>query len=190
MKELRTCLTLFLLLLLLTGIAYPLAVLGIGQTLFPTQADGSLLKDNGAVIGSSLIGQSFTSPAYFHPRPSAAGAGYDASNSSGSNLAPTSDDLSKSIRSRAAQLKTENGVMAIPVDLVTSSASGLDPDISPAAARFQVPRIALARGVDTAKLLSLVNEYIVPPTYGLLGDSRVNVLELNRALDQIAPLNR
>lgn len=187
-KELRASLTLFLTLALLTGLAYPIAILGLGQMLFPVEANGSLIMDNGKIIGSSLIGQNFTSTAYFHPRPSYAGNGYDAANSSGSNLAPTSADLTKSVSARIAALKAENGNPNIPVDFVTSSGSGLDPDISPAAAHLQAARIALARHIDVVRVNGLIDQNTQSRTFGILGENRVNVLQLNRALDQLAPL--
>ncbi len=152
LKELRTALTLFLLLLLVTGFGYPMLVLGIGQSLFPQQANGSLLTDNGKIIGSILIGQNFTDDKYFHPRPSAAGNGYDAGNSSASNFGPTSTDVIKAVGDRVADLRKSENMTTIPVDLVTASASGLDPDISPAAARLQITRIALARNINILQI--------------------------------------
>jgi K+-transporting ATPase ATPase C chain len=189
LRELRTCFTLFVLLTLLTGLAYPLATLEIGQGLFPAQAEGSLIEVKGKIIGSSLIGQPFVGDWYFHMRPSAAGNGYDASASSGSNAAPSDGDFLKTMAARAAALKTEGGInTTIPVDLVTASASGLDPHLSPAAARFQSLRIAKLRLVDVMKVDALIALYVEPPTFGFLGDNRVNVLALNRALDQMMPL--
>jgi K+-transporting ATPase ATPase C chain len=187
MKELRASLGLFLALFVLTGFLYPMVVMGFAQGLFPFEAGGSLIKSNGVIIGSDLIGQNFTDPGYFHPRPSAAGAGYDASNSSGSNLALTSADLKKAVEERAAAYKLENRAEDIPVDLVTSSASGLDPDISDAAAHFQAPRVAAARHIGVAHVIELINQIEQAPMMGFLGEKRVNVLALNRALDQLAP---
>ncbi|HEU0117828.1 MAG TPA: potassium-transporting ATPase subunit KdpC, partial [Alphaproteobacteria bacterium] len=182
-RELRANVTLFILLMAVTGVAYPWFMLNAGQTVFPVQASGSLVKDGDKMIGSSLIGQNFAGAGYFHPRPSA--ANYDASNSSGSNLGPASPELLKAVGDRATALK-QNVTLSTPVDLVTSSASGLDPDISPAAARFQAPRVAEARHIDTAKLQELISMHIQPRSMGFIGENRVNVLELNRALDQLA----
>ena len=186
-RELRASLTLFLLLMLMTGFAYPFLVLNIGQAILPYQSNGSLIEENGKLIGSSLIGQNFSGDAYFHPRPSAAGSGYDAAHSSGSNLAPTSADLMKAVGDRAAALKLGNASLSVPIDLVTTSGSGLDPDLSPAAARFQAARVADARHTDVVKIQELIGAHIRPRDLGFLGDNRVNVLELNRALDQITP---
>lgn len=180
-KELRAAVILFLFLMLATGLAYPMLVLGLGRTLFPWQANGSLIEADGKIIGSSLIGQNFTGEKYFHPRPSA--ANYDAANSSGSNLGPTSADLLKSVAGRVAEWKKTAGAMAVPADLVTTSASGLDPHISPAAAQLQAPRVATARGIALPEVEELVMQYTAPPTFGVLGENRVDVLGLNRALD-------
>lgn len=188
-KEFRASLGLLFLMMLITGIAYPAFVLGAGQALFPAQANGSLIEDNGTIIGSSLLGQSFIGSTYFHPRPSAAGDGYDAANSSGSNLAPTSADLINAVHDRVTVLREDGNMTPIPVDLVTSSASGLDPDISPAAAHFQSPHIAIARHLDVAQVDELVVRNIISPDWGFLGDSRVNVLALNRALDKLSAPN-
>jgi K+-transporting ATPase ATPase C chain len=165
-----------------------MAVLGVGQTLFPHQAKGSLIEENGVVIGSELIGQNFTGNGYFHPRPSSAGDGYDASNSSGSNLGPTSADLLKAVGDRVVALKTPENILPVPVDLVTASASGLDPDISPAAARFQAARVGEARHLDVVRIQELVEQHTTLPPIGILGAARVNVLELNMELDRIAPV--
>ncbi|HUY69197.1 MAG TPA: potassium-transporting ATPase subunit KdpC [Alphaproteobacteria bacterium] len=183
-KELRAAFGLFVLLVLLTGVVYPAAVLGIGHALFPFQAGGSLVSVNGAMIGSTLIGQAFDGPAYFHSRPSDAGAGYDAVNSSGSNLAPTAAKLLEDVNARVTALKAASNT-PIPVDLVTSSASGLDPDISLAAAYFEAPRVAAARHLLPAALLKLINTQAKGRTFGLLGENRVNVLQLNLALDAL-----
>lgn len=187
--ELRASLGVLLLFTLLTGFAYPAIVLGIGQQIFPQQANGSLVEDNGKVIGSTLIGQNFTSAKYFHGRPSAAGDGYDAANSSGSNLAPTSADLLKAVGDRVAALRASSNTVSIPVDLVTASASGLDPDISPASAHVQAARVADARGLDPKQVDDLIAQNVTPPDLGFLGQSRVNVLALNRALDKLTPAN-
>jgi K+-transporting ATPase ATPase C chain len=172
---------------LLTGIAYPVAMVGLAHLLFPHLAEGSLIVRDGQVVGSSLIGQNFLSPKYFHPRPSAAGdKGYDAANSSGSNLGPTNKTLIETVRSRASTLREhEPGINhgAIPVDMVTASGSGLDPEITPAAADIQVPRVAKARGLSQEAVRSLISSYTRRRTFGVLGEPGVNVLELNLALD-------
>ena len=167
----------------LLGIVYPLAVTGVAKLLFPRQAAGSLIVRNGDVVGSRLIGQAFTGPGYFHSRPSAAGTGYDAGGSSGSNLAPSSKAL---VDRTQASVTTEQVGAPVPVDLVTASASGLDPDISPASALYQVPRIATQRHLSAQAVQALVLQHVTPRQLGLLGEPRVNVLELNLALDGAA----
>lgn len=172
----------------LLGLAYPLAVTGVAQAAFPAQANGSLVRDaGGRVIGSALIGQAFAKPEYFHGRPSAAGNGYDATASSGSNMGPLNDKLIAREKADAAALRAENPSAVIPADAVTTSASGLDPDISPANARFQAPRVAKARGVAEAQIEALIAGQVQRPLLGFIGQPRVNVLALNRALDARFP---
>ncbi|AFK87389.1 MULTISPECIES: potassium-transporting ATPase subunit KdpC [Thermoanaerobacterium] len=182
-------LMLLIVLSVFTGLLYPLTITGIAQLIFPHQANGSLIYKDGQVIGSSLIGQQFSDPKYFHGRPSSAGeTGYDATSSSASNLGPTNKLLIEKAEKLAQQVRKENGLKsntAIPSDLITSSASGLDPDISIDAALMQIPRIAKARGISEEKLKNLVNEHIAGRQLGILGEPRVNVLELNIALDNL-----
>ena len=184
-SALRPALVMTLLFAALLGLAYPLALTGFGQTLFPAQANGSLIRDHDKVIGSALIGQRFTSDAYFHGRPSAAGAdGYDASASTGSNLGPASRALADRISADVKALSRTAPGRPVPPDLVTTSASGLDPHISPEAAFFQVARVAGARGVPATSVRALVADAIETPMLGFLGEPRVNVLLLNRTLDR------
>lgn len=168
---------------ILLGVAYPLAVTGLAQLFFHDKANGQLITRDGKVVGSRIIGQPFTSDSYFHSRPSAAGNGYDATSSSGSNLGPTSRKLISRIATDA-QTATKDG-LPVPIDLVTTSGSGLDPDISIAAAQFQIPRVARARGLSEDAVRALVQSHITPRQLGFLGEPRVNVLELNLALDNL-----
>lgn len=186
-SALRPALVMLLGSTLLLGIAYPLAITGIAQIAAPAQANGSLVRNGNRIIGSSLIGQDFTDAGYFHPRPSAAGKGHDASASSGSNLAPGAKVLADRIAASVAALRADGVPGLIPADLVTTSGSGLDPDISPVAAAVQVARVAKARKLPTADIVALVNAHIQRPLLGILGEPRINVLALNQQLDRISP---
>jgi K+-transporting ATPase ATPase C chain len=170
------------------GLLYPLGVTGLSQLLFPHQANGSLLTKNGVTIGSRLIGQGFSADKYFHSRPSGAGSGYDATSSGGTNLGPTNKQLIARVHDDVAKLQQENPGAAIPADLVTASGSGLDPDISPAAVEFQVPRVAKARGIAPDALRPLLAKHLQNRQYGVFGEARVNVLELNLELDEQFPV--
>jgi K+-transporting ATPase ATPase C chain len=185
-SAIRPSLVMLILFSLLTGLAYPALLTGIGQLLFPDQANGSLVRDGDRVIGSTLIGQVFAAPKYFHGRPSAAGKGYDGTASGGSNYGPTSKALVDRVRGDVKSARADGLAGDVPGDMVTASGSGLDPHISPAAALAQVARVAKARGLDEAKLRSQVNGAVEAPLAGILGEPRVNVLALNRALDAVS----
>ena len=199
LKQIRPAIVMMAVLTLLTGLVYPLAITAIAQLVFPHQANGSLIEKDGKVIGSELIGQNFTKPEYFHGRPSATtepdpkdatksvAAPYNAANSSGSNAGPTAKSLVERVQADAKALKEENPNAPVPIDLVTTSASGLDPEISPAAALFQVPRVAKARGREETEIRRLVQLHTEVRTFGVIGEPRVNVLQLNMVLDALKP---
>jgi K+-transporting ATPase ATPase C chain len=198
LREIRPAIVLVIALTLITGLVYPLAMTGIAGVIFPYQAQGSLIEKDGKVVGSALIGQVFADDKYFHGRPSATNtpdpkdstktvdAPYNAANSGGSNLGPTNKALADRVKGDVDKLKAENPNAAVPIDLVTTSGSGLDPDISPEAALFQVPRVAKARNIPEQRIRALVDEHTQGRTLGLLGEPRVNVLKLNLALDEVA----
>ena len=198
LREIRPAIVLLIALTVITGLAYPLAMTGIAGVLFPNQAQGSLIERHGKVVGSALIGQEFTSERYFHGRPSATTAPdpqdstktvpapYNAANSGGSNLGPTNKALIERVSADVEKLKEENPSAAVPIDLVTTSGSGLDPDISPEGALFQVPRIAKSRNLPEDRVRQIVNDHIQRPLVGVIGEPRVNVLAVNLALDRAA----
>jgi potassium-transporting ATPase KdpC subunit len=186
-KNLITAVLMTIATTVLLGVVYPLVVTGIAQVIFPRKANGQLIEANGKIVGSHLIGQGFTSPGYFHSRPSAAGNGYDGTNSNGSQLGPTNQKLIDRVKADVATAQAENRSVPVPIDLVTASASGLDPEISPAAAAFQLSRVAKARGISEAQLRQLVEDHTEDRQLGFLGEPRVNVLELNLELDKRFP---
>ncbi|HXB21157.1 MAG TPA: potassium-transporting ATPase subunit KdpC [Candidatus Solibacter sp.] len=186
-KNLITAVLMTIVTTILLGVGYPLLVTGLAR-LWPDKANGQLVKKNGVVVGSRIIAQPFAGVAYFHPRPSAAGNGYDPTNSGGSNYGPTNQKLVDRVKGDVASLQAENPGKPVPVDLVTASGSGLDPHISPAAADFQIPRVAKARGMSESEVASLVGEHTEGRQFGFLGEPRVNVLELNLALDEKHPV--
>jgi potassium-transporting ATPase KdpC subunit len=186
-NNLRIAILFTLVTMVLFGLIYPLAVTALSQLIFPSQANGSLIVSEGRNIGSRLLGQPFSGPGYFHSRPSSAGIGYDATQSSGSNLAPTNHLLLERVKADVEKLHSENPAAAIPIDLVTASGSGLDPEISPAAADFQVPRVARERGISEHDVRALVQKHTLGRQFGFLGEPRVRVLELNLDLDATHP---
>jgi K+-transporting ATPase ATPase C chain len=186
-KNLITAVLMTLATTVLFGLLFPLLITGLAQVLFPERANGQLVTRNARLMGSRLIGQTFSSPGYFHSRPSSAGTGYDAGNSSGSNLGPTNQSLIVRVQGDADRLQAENSTTAIPMDLLTTSGSGLDPHISPEAAEFQVPRIAKERGLSEDVVREAVRQHTEDRQFGFLGEARVNVLELNLTLDEISP---
>ena len=187
-KHLVTAVLMTIATTILLGVAYPLVVTAIATVLFPANANGQLIQRDGKPIGSRIIGQAFTGPGYFHSRQSAAGSGYDAANSGGTNLGPTNQKLIDRVRHDVASLEAENPGKSVPVDLVTTSASGLDPHLSPASAEFQVPRVARERGMRADEVQELVAKHTAGRQLGFLGEPRVNVLELNLDLDSKRPL--
>lgn len=186
-KNLWTSILMTIVTTVLLGLIYPLVVTGIAQVIFPHKANGQLITKDGKVVGSSIIGQNFSGPGYFHSRISAAGNGYDAANSGGTNFGPTNQKLIDRVKADVAANQAENPGTPVPIDLVTSSASGLDPDITPANAEFQSLRVAKARGITAEQLRALVSKHTQPRQFGVLGEPRVNVLELNLDLDRQFP---
>jgi K+-transporting ATPase ATPase C chain len=190
-RNLRISVLMTIVTTLLLGVGYPLLITGLAQALFPAKANGQLIERNGRLVGSRLIGQGFSSVAYFHGRPSAAGAGgYDPAASGGTNLGPTSKKLADTVKQRVTEATADNPGAPVPIDLVTASASGLDPDVSPDATLFQVPRVSRARNIGDQQLRAVVEAHIEWRQFGLLGEPRVNVLELNLALDERWPIRK
>jgi K+-transporting ATPase ATPase C chain len=189
-KNLITAVLMTIVTTVLLGLVYPLVVTAIAKALFPDKANGQLIERNGKLVGSRIIGQAFSGPGYFHSRPSAAGNGYDAANSGGTNFGPTNQKLIDRVKQDVATLQAENAARPVPIDLVTTSASGLDPDISPAAAEFQVPRVARERGMSEDSLRELIAKRTEARQFGFLGESRINVLDLNLDLDSFHPLDK
>ncbi len=189
-KNLLTAIWMTIATTVLLGLIYPLVVTGIAQVLFPRKANGQLIAKDGVVVGSSIIGQGFSGAGYFHSRPSAAGNGWDAANSNGSNLGPTNSKLIDRVKGDVATLEAENPGAPVPIDLVTTSASGFDPHITPAAAEFQLARVAKARGLAVDQLRPLIAKHTEGRQWGFLGEPRVNVLELNLDVDQQFPMNK
>jgi K+-transporting ATPase ATPase C chain len=187
LREIRPAIVMMILFTLVFGLAYPLAITGFSRAIFPDQSGGSLLKSGGTVVGSSLIAQGFAKPEYLHPRPSAAGKGWDPMNSSGSNMGPMDQKLIDRVATDTAALRKENPGGAIPADAVTTSASGLDPDVSPENARMQAPRIAAARSMSLATIQSVIDQNTGRPFLGFIGQPHVNVLAVNRSLDAKYP---
>jgi potassium-transporting ATPase KdpC subunit len=185
-KNLITAVLMTVAMTILLGVLYPLVITGLAQVLFRDKANGQIIVRNGEAIGSRIIAEPFTEAKYFHPRPSGAGNGYDAANSGSSQLGPTNQKLIDRVKSDVAALRQENPGRPIPVDMITQSASGLDPDISPANAEFQIPRVAKSRGIPEGTVRDLVKKYTAQRELGLLGESRVNVLEVNLALDELS----
>lgn len=189
-KNLITAISMTIATTILLGIVYPLVITGLAQLIFPKQANGQLIQKHGKTIGSSILGQSFSSPAYFHPRPSFAGEGYDATNSNGSQLGPTNQKLIDRVKADVSKVQGENPGTPVPIDMVTGSASGLDPHISPAAAEFQLPIVAKERGITLDQLRALLAKHTENRQFGFLGEPRVNVLELNLELDERFPTTK
>jgi potassium-transporting ATPase KdpC subunit len=189
-KNLITAISMTIATTILLGIVYPLVITGLAQLIFPKQANGQLIQKHGKTIGSSILGQSFSSPAYFHPRPSFAGEGYDATNSNGSQLGPTNQKLIDRVKADVSKVQGENPGTPVPIDVVTGSASGLDPHISPAAAEFQLPIVAKERGITLDQLRALLAKHTENRQFGFLGEPRVNVLELNLELDERFPTTK
>lgn len=189
-KNLITAILMTVATTILLGIVYPLVVTGLAQLIFPKQANGQLIQKDGNIVGSRIIAQGFSSPGYFHPRPSFAGNGYDPTNTNGSQLGPTNQKLIDRVKGDVANAHTENPNQPVPIDLVTGSASGLDPDITPASAEFQIPRVGKERGTTLEQLRALVLKHTEDRQFGFLGEPRVNVLELNLELDERFPMTK